>query len=141
MKHIEQALSSFFKKSTDNQFWKANLLQNWSTVVGSLSSKMMIHKIYEDSITLGVYELCWMQELYILSPMIQKNINDFLGVQQIKTVRFRAAFPKNKQEKKKAILKDDTIKQLTPQEEASIRSIKDPDLAHSLKLLLEKCHH
>jgi hypothetical protein len=141
MKHIEQALGSLFKKSNDNQFWKAHLLQNWPAVVGSLASKMMIHKIYEDSITLGVYELCWMQELYILSPMIQKNINEFLGVQQIKTVRFRAAFHKTREEKKEPAIEQEKIKKLTAQEEASIKSIKDPDLAHSLKLLLEKCHH
>jgi hypothetical protein len=91
MKHIEQTLSSLFKKSNDNQFWKVNLLQNWSKIVGTMASKVMIHKVYERSITLGVYELCWMQELYILSPMIQKKINDFLGSQQIQTIRFRSA--------------------------------------------------
>jgi len=146
MKHIEQALSSLFKKPHDNQFWKVNLLQNWSNIVGNMASKVMIHKIYKDSITLGVYELCWMQELYILSPMIQKKINDFLGKHQIKTIRFRSAQTlehaseqKNKNGNKSEI-KELPNKKLSAKEQASVSSIKDPDLAESLKRLLEKCH-
>lgn len=141
MKHIEQALTSLFKKPNDNQFWKVNLLQNWSKIVGNMANKVMIHKIYKDSITLGVFELCWMQELYILSPMIQKKINDFLGTQQIKTIRFRAS---HKEEAKKVVKKTVVIKEfkkeLSAKEQASVLSIKDPDLAKSLKKLLEKCH-
>lgn len=145
MKHIEQALSSLFKKSQDNQFWKVNLLQNWSKIVGNMASKVMIHKIYKDSVTLGVYELCWMQELYILSPMIQKKINDFLGNQQIKKIRFRSAQaledpPSKKPKRKINQIKERPHKKLSAKEVASISSIKDPDLANSLKLLLEKCH-
>lgn len=141
MKHIEQALSSLFKRPNDNHFWKVNLLQNWSKIVGNMANKVMIHKIYKDSITLGVFELCWMQELYILSPMIQKKINDFLGTHQIKTIRFRASHkqePRKKKVKKK--VEKEFKKELSAQEEASVRSIKDPDLARSLKKLLEKCH-
>ena len=139
MKHIEQALTTLFQKSKDDQFWKINLLQNWSQIVGNIASKAMIHKIYHNSITLGVYELCWMQELYILSPMLKKKINEFLGKEQIKLIRFRAAHKKSKKKKKKKVKSEAPPKELTSRERASIESIKDPDLAHSLKLLLEKC--
>lgn len=139
MKHIEQALTSLFQKSKDDQFWKVNLLQNWSGIMGNIASKVMIHKIYKDSITLGVYELCWMQELYILSPVIQKKINEFLGSEKIKTIRFRAAQKKEKRKKKKSVTKKIEKKELSEHEQANIKKIKDPELAHSLKLLLEKC--
>jgi len=139
MKHIEQALTILFQQSKDDQFWKVNLLQNWSEIMGNIASKVMIHKIYNDSITLGVYELCWMQELYILSPVIQKKINAFLGSDKIKTIRFRAAQKKEKRKKKKTVIKKVEKKELTEHEQASIKKIKDPELAHSLKLLLEQC--
>lgn len=77
MKHIEQTLTSLFQKSNDNQFWKINLLQNWPKIVGNIANKVMIYKIHKDTITLGVFELCWMQELYTLSPMLLKKINNF----------------------------------------------------------------
>ena len=143
MKHIEQAINSFFQKSNDNQYWKVNLLQNWENIVGSIASKAIIHKIYKDSITLGVYELCWMQELYILSPIIQKKINDFLGSEEIKTIRFRSAKVLNDAsslKNKKREIKEIPNKILSAKEQAIILSIKDPELAESLKLLLQKCH-
>ena len=78
--------------------------------------------------------------------MIQKKINDFLGSQQIQTIRFRSAqtlehaSSQQPKKKKKNASKELPNKTLSAKEEASVSSIKDPELAASLKKLLEKCH-
>src|SRR5439155_41226 len=52
--------------------WKTDLLYRWRDIIGSLHSKVRIEKIHDDTLILGVFNSCWMQELYLLSPLLIK---------------------------------------------------------------------
>jgi len=69
--------------------WKTNLLYQWHDIIGSLHSKVRIEKIYDDTLILGVFHSCWMQELYLLSPLLIKTINEKLDQPHIKQIRFK----------------------------------------------------
>ena len=53
--------------------WKTELLHKWTDIIGSLNSKVYIEKIYDDTLILGVFHSCWMQELSLLSPLLIKT--------------------------------------------------------------------
>ena len=69
--------------------WKHELLQNWHTIFGNLGTKITLEKIYDTTIVLGVYDSCWMHELYLLSPLLVDKINENLDQHRIKQVRFK----------------------------------------------------
>ena len=88
--------------NTQNDNWKVKLLSNWHIVVGDLSSKVTIEKIQKDSLTLGVRDSCWLQELYLISPVLLKTINQTLDHSRIKQLRFKVIGIKKKTKKKKS---------------------------------------
>lgn len=75
----------------DIQDWRINLLQNWDNIVGGLSSKMKLEKIQTDTLIVGVYETCWMQELYMISKTIVRSINKKLNNDHVKDIKFKLA--------------------------------------------------
>ncbi len=130
--HIKTLLQPFFQ--SNNQPWKLNLLKKWPEIVGQLASKVTIEKIYAESVTLGVYDSCWMQELYLLSPTLVETINRNLDQPRIKQVRFKL-IGKKEQKKKKSTTpkhKDEpkTIT-LTSTEQKALERIADPEIQGS----------
>ena len=69
--------------------WKIKLFGQWKNIIGHLSEKVRIEKITESSITLGVCHATWAHELFLLSPMIKKKINNLLREEKIKNIHFR----------------------------------------------------
>src|SRR5438105_15060368 len=69
--------------------WKTDLLYRWKDITGSLYSKVRIERIHDDTLILGVFHSCWMQELYLLSPLLLKTINEKLDQPHIKQIRFK----------------------------------------------------
>ena len=67
--------------------WKTELMQQWESIIGTLSDKVRIEKIDGDLLVLGVIHPSWAQELMFLSSMLRGKINAALGSERIKTIR------------------------------------------------------
>jgi len=121
--------------------WKVTLLYNWNEIIGALHNKVRIEKIYDDTIVLGVFHSSWMQELYLLSPLIIKTINEKLEHPHIKQLRFKHMSDKKKLSKK---TKTEMIRkrnvQLNKQEESALTKIADPTLRDALKAFRIRCY-
>lgn len=138
---LKNLLHNFLSHKTEHP-WKVNLLSQWGSIVGNLSSKVMIEKIYEDTIVLGVYESCWMQELYLLSPLLIANINSNLDQPRIKKLRFKLV--QQYAEKKDAVIQTKHVipknnRALNMHEEKALSTIQDPALREALKNYLFRC--
>lgn len=137
MKMLKDLLSKTFQAT-----WKTKLLTDWSTIMGDLATKVTIEKIYDDNLVLGVHDIHWLQELYMLSPVLIKTINAHLEKPYIKSVRLKQATVTKKQpsslpeqkvyEAPKAVI-------LTGKERAALTCIKDNELQHVLKTFLYRC--
>jgi len=122
--------------------WKTDLLYRWNDIIGSLNSKVRIEKIYDDTLVLGVFHSCWMQELYLLSPLLIKTINEKLDQPYIKQLRFKHVGLKSL---KKDSLKPTTIKKkeeiiLTQKDERTLAKVADPALRDALKAFRIRCY-
>ena len=138
-KLIKQFLQHYLSEKNN---WKALLLQNWSTIIGDLRDRVTLEKIYEDLLVLGVYDSSWLQELYLLSPVILQTINASLDQPRIKRLRFKQIGRKtaiNKKQKKQYQKKQVNI-ELTKKEEKALNTIDDQQLKKALKRFLIRCY-
>ena len=122
--------------------WKTNLLYQWHDIVGSLHSKVRIEKIYDDTLILGVFHSCWMQELYLLSPLLIKTINEKLDQPYIKQIRFKHIGIKELQKKNyhHGVAKKKKHVELTKEDESTLAKIADPALRDVLKAFRMRCY-
>lgn len=121
--------------------WKTDLLYRWKDIIGPLHTKVRIEKITQDTIFLGVFHSCWMQELYLLSPLLIKTINEKLDQPHIKDIRFKQV------SLKKDILKSPAAKivqrkeiVLSKQDESELAKITDPLLREALRTFRMRCY-
>lgn len=137
MEPLKNLLSKTFQAT-----WKIKLLNEWPQIMGNLADKVSIEKMYDDNLILGVNNNCLLQELYLLSPVLIKTINEHLEIPRIKTVRFKHS---TKQEKKShvpvitplAIVKPSYV--LRSKEVQALQSIHDVDLKNALHSFLNRC--
>lgn len=138
-KSIKDLLPTILKEQ-DN--WKFNLLSSWQEIFGTLSSKVHLEKIQEDTLILGVQDSCWLQELYLLSPVLLKTINKTLDQPRIKHLRFKTIGIKK--EKQRTELKKKQTQQIEMQlsatEQKALQLLKDKQLSQALKNYLLRCH-
>src|SRR5579871_3385416 len=80
--------------------WKLQLLTQWPTILGNIKTKVHLEKINDDSLVLGITDSCWLQELYMLSPLLIETIKKKLDYPRIKTLRFKKIGVKKKEQKK-----------------------------------------
>lgn len=122
--------------------WQIQLLNTWPTIVGSIRTKVQLLKIQEDTLVIGVFDSCWLQELYLLSPLLIKTINEKLDQPRIKKLRFKTVGIADKKEKKEAPAKKvvSKIVQLSARELETLKEIKDEQLRQALKDYLIRCH-
>lgn len=69
--------------------WKVILLKKWPSIIGTLNDKVIIEKITENCLYLGVCHPSWAQELFILSSVIKQKINAALAENRIVNIKFR----------------------------------------------------
>lgn len=122
--------------------WKVKLLHSWGTIMGRFACKVRLEKIEEDLLVLGVFDACWMQELYLLTPTLLLKINESLDQPRIKQLRFkRAGLEKVSQRKtieKKMVAKRQE-RALTVRETHVLSSVKDEQLRDALISFLQQC--
>ncbi len=136
---IKDLLSTFMQPS-DN--WQVHLMQNWHTIFGTMSNHVTCEKIERDTIVLGVYDSCWMQELYLLTPTLLHAINTHCGAYKITHIRFKKVTRKSK---KIPIPPTQTVvtmptKVLSSAERATLARVTDSELQAALKNFLIRCH-
>jgi hypothetical protein len=140
--HIKNLLPSFLKVSAE-QSWKLYLYQHWNTIIGDLQTHVRLEKILDDnSLILGVTNTSWLQELYMLSPVLLKKINESLDKPYVKQVRFKYS-PAHKKNAAQEPLKKRTIKKnitISRTEELALERIEDKELKNALKGFLVRCH-
>jgi len=122
--------------------WKIKLLRNWPDIIGNLKNKVRIERIIDETLILGVYDSCLLQELYLLSPVLLKTINEKLENTPIKKLRFKQAGIKKVKKVKSNKIRREIKKtiELTAKENKTLKKIKDPDLKNALKKFLIRCH-
>jgi hypothetical protein len=138
-KNIKDLLSSILQE-TDN--WKIQLLSSWQTIFGDLSTKVHLEKIHEDTLVLGVFDSCWLQELYLLTPVLLKSINKTLDQPRIKQLRFKTiGIKKAKKQSLPHKMKMNTQEKIfSVAEHSALQKLKDPELSNVLKKYLLRCH-
>jgi len=140
-KSIKDILPLILGQSTN---WRIRLLHNWHSIWGSLSDKVKLVKIESNTIVIGVYDSCWLQELHLMSDLLLHTINKTIGDEKIKKIRFQNAYIKNNKKKKPAIspIKKPSSKSFTLEhkEQQALNSINDPQLNIALKNFLKRCN-
>jgi hypothetical protein len=121
--------------------WKLQLLQHWPTILGNLNTKIHLEKINDDHLVLGVADSCWLQELYMLSPLLIQTINKKLDVPRIKSLRFKKIGIQKQKEKKVSPAKQLSCKMvpLTTKEQQALHRIEDPELRTAISAFLRRC--
>jgi hypothetical protein len=127
----------------DAHLWKLQLLSKWNSIVGDFKTTITLEKIHEDSLVLGVENSSWMQELYLLEPMLVATINAHLDQKYIKSIRFKLIARKKlvptpiHQEKKQ---KHDSCIKISLQEQQALSKIEDNYLRKALENFLLRCY-
>lgn len=139
IKNIKDLLPGLLQHQ-DN--WKLQLLSSWPTIFGPLSSKVHLEKIHDDTLVLGVQDSCWLQELYLLSAVLLKTINETLDAPRIKHLRFKTIGIKKssqpQQQKRIPVPQRKVI--LSANEQRALLNIKDEQLRSALKDFLIRCY-
>jgi hypothetical protein len=123
--------------------WRASLLKNWHQIIGSLATRVRLEKVTQDMVIVGVYESHWMQELYLLTPVMIDSINDFLGKPYIKQIRLKLVEDKEAPTRYKPRKKKDWVVpqvDLTTTQKGALDKITDPQLRDALVGFWMKCH-
>ncbi len=140
-KSLKTVLSSSFSLSTNS--WKTKLLTDWPAIVGNLHDKITLEKIHGDTIIIGVYDVSWLQELYMLSAVLLKTINGHLDKPYLKKIRLKYTTKKSTpviipKKKIKAPLERKKIP-LNSLESGALLKIKDKEMRDALHLFLSRC--
>jgi hypothetical protein len=139
-KALKDLISTIFKAK---EIWKYNLLRNWDTIMGPLSTKIRIEKILDNAVIVSASNSCWLQEIYQLSPLLIKTINQNLDKPRIKQIYFKKAGASTD---KRPMMKQKTRYYPAPQEihlttrqKQALTHIKDPQLSKALEQFLKRC--
>ena|SRR5579859_1210445 len=138
--HIKDNLSHLFTAEDD---CKMQLLSNWDAIMGTLSDKVRLEKIQDDTLILGVYDSSWMQELFLLSRVLIQTINKHLTKPFVKEIRFKAAAQKKRIESHKKyhanvqINKKEII--LSQEQILALEKVTDDQLRSELREYLIRC--
>jgi len=138
-KPINALLHNLFEKKDS---WKLQLLQQWNEIMGNLSSFVQLEKMEHDTLILGVSDSCWLQELYLMSPLLLKTINEKLANAPIKQLRFRLSGtkPTFQRNYKAPQLFTKKLVELCSAEKQALARIDDPELRLALEQFLIRCY-
>lgn len=139
-KELKDILHHLLGQNHDS--WQVQLLTRWDAIVGNLKTQVHLLRIHEDTLILGVPDVCWMQELYLLTPLLLQTINQNLDKPRIKNLRFKAAgkpCDKKHTGKKSSFTPKKMIVKLSISEEKALNELADPELAAAFKEYLARC--
>lgn len=125
--------------------WHHKLITEWHDVVGNLANIMTLEKVHGTTLVIGLYEHSWAQELYMLSDVIIKTINQHLDQPVITKLYFRLANSADQQLPEIVPLPTDLQPRapipLTSREQQALNGIEDEDLKTALSAFLTRCKY
>lgn len=83
---INEVLSWYL--SSQGYHWQAILLANWHLIMGPLKNIVRIYKIENDILILSVISPAWAIELKKILDKLKQKINQILGFECIRTIKF-----------------------------------------------------
>lgn len=137
MQSVKSLMKSILHQSSD---WRMLLIAQWPHIVGDIAQHACIEKIEGDTLIIGVHSAVWMQELYLLSGMVQRKINQALEKPYIKKIHF-----KYRQRHaiacaiKKAPQSPRARRPLNSKEQAALNAMHDEELRVQLHKFLLRC--
>lgn len=136
MRNIKNLLDNIIDPSLD---WKIQLLSRWQEVTGGLKTKIRLEKIEQDSLIIGVYDSHWMQEIYLLSNILLKKINNIIGEDKIKKIRFKLVEEKKHKNIIAHLKEDSKSYNIDAKYKKALNNIKDKQLQEVLEKYLIQC--
>lgn len=143
-RHIVDTLPRILPVS---QHWKLALLQNWSTIIGTLHDKVVLHKVGDDHVVLRVVHPSLAQELHYLSELLREKINNALDQPRINALHFRTGI-----QSKKTAFRTKPLKKrghevhhaprqvrFTPREKSALTKIDNTELRSALCAFYTTC--
>jgi hypothetical protein len=138
---IQNVLDSLLMRYEER--WHVYLKQNWRTIIGDLHTRVCLENIQGSTLLLGVYDVHWMHELYLLSSVLIDTVNAQLEKPYVKQVRFSLAVPRSETKKPKQVVvrpaRRPQRRALTAQHEQALAQIKDTELQRVMQQLLQLC--
>lgn len=133
-------LKSLLSRIIEKDDWRLDLARRWDAVVGSLQTKIRLEKTFDDTAVIGVYESHWLQELYLLKNELCDSINDVIGQQKIKHIRFQLV-EERERPKPKLFPEKRTIQkaQLSPYQQKALTKISDSELRQAMHEFWSRC--
>lgn len=118
--------------------WKVILFEKWPSIIGNMRGKVRIEKVDGTTLILGVCHPAWAQELYLLSPMLKKKINELFDKERIQVIRFKTINFKSQGSKKEKIFSQASATNQPPialdtNEKVLLENIKDETLRMELE--------
>ena len=134
---LQKVLNSCWESKLSG--WQLKIIIDWPIIIGNICEQARIEKVYNDTVVLGVYDTCWMQQLHLLSNMIIKKINTHLDGNYIKQIKlkyvqkhvFRKIMPNSAKP---------TIEHVpSPSETIALKKIRDLELRAAIHNFLDRC--
>ena len=121
--------------------WRKRLVKEWPTMVGDLHTRMRFEKISHDVLVIGVYDMHWMHELYMMSPMILQAINEKLGGDYVAKIRFAVVNKTERLRKRSFDVENESFssKPLPEPQKQVLAHVKDQQLQEALSKLWQRC--
>ncbi len=139
----QHILSLLHKVLPQEQSWKLKVLQNWHTILGPLSHKVLLQRIDNTSVVLAVAHPGLAQELLMLSDLIRSKINASIGHEAITTIHFRTTTPRKGNPAPQTPTKTATEPKLkiplTPTEQQQLTTITNKELRNALAEFYATC--
>lgn len=129
--------------------WKIELLKQWDSIIGPLKEKVIIDKIQDNVLVLGVVHPAWAQELLMFMPLLKQKINACYDKPRITVIRFRfidkatlhsrsATFQRKNRKAPTLAPKHGTLNHA---ETTALDGIKNPPLRQALEHFLYTSRH
>jgi len=119
--------------------WQLKIISDWPMIMGGICEQARVEKVLNDTLVLGVYDTCWMQQLHLLSGMIIKKVNNHLGHDYIKQIRLKYVQKHQFRKIQPNLVQPGTSHNLTGAENLALKKIKDPELRSAIQNFLNRC--
>jgi len=120
--------------------WRMTLIAQWPHIVGDIAQHACIERIEGEILIVGVHNAVWLQELYLLAPVLRQKINQALDQPRIKQIRFRHCNQHTvAQRKNTRVTTPPRTRPLNNKEQAALNTLRDAELGACLRNFLLRC--
>jgi hypothetical protein len=126
--------------------WRVCVAQRWNIMVGSMHEQMVLERIEQATLMVGVRDVHWMHEFFCLKPLLIKTINEQLGAPHVRDIHFRLLSPDQHKKSYRSIVSTGNAKvvyqhkNLSHQERTALSAIADDELQQVLTDFWHCCH-